>query len=87
MISLTDCTDLCDVTCDELEAIELGAHVSPIEACALARDADNPQPCRKLLKYMQTYLEYVESHDTSGGRQSHAVHESINHFVSEHHFI
>ncbi len=86
MLSLKECTDFCGLTDDEVQAIEHGAHVTPVGACALAQSAEEkPKECRQLLKYMHEYLEYVESHEDT--RRSHEVHEAIQHFVSTHHFV
>ena len=86
MLSLKECTDFCDLTDDEVKAIERGAHVCPVEACALAHEAEGkPKDCRKLLKYMHQYLEYVESHEYT--RRSREVHQAIQHFTTTHRFI
>ena len=86
MISYIDCEGMCGLTDKEVEAIANGAHISPIEACALAEhEADTPKGCRHLLSCMQTYLEYVEAHDDA--RRSHEVHDAMNHFVASHHFV
>jgi hypothetical protein len=86
MLSLKECTDFCGLTDDELMAIEHGAHVTPVGACALAQAAEeNPKDCRQVLKYMQEYLAYVEDHADT--RRAHEVHEAIQHFASTHHFV
>ncbi len=86
MLSLKECTDFCDLTDDEIKAIERGAHVTPVEACALAHEAEEkPRDCRKLMKYMHQYLEYVESHEDT--RRAHEVHVAIEHFANTHRFI
>ncbi|MEZ5538210.1 MAG: hypothetical protein R3F02_21590 [Thiolinea sp.] len=87
MISLTDCKDMCSATSDELEAIEIGGHVSLIDACALTYDADKTGQNRKALQFMDNYLRYVESHDTADGKRSHEVHETINHFARGHSLV
>ena len=87
MISLTDCIDMCSATTDELEAIEIGGHVSMIDACALTYDADKTDQNRKVLHFMDNYLRYVESHDTANAKRSHEVHETINHFTQGHSLI
>lgn len=86
MLSLKDCADYCDLTDDELNAIQRGAHVTTLDACALAHDAEqNPQNSRRVLKYLQEYLEYVEG--TESDQRSHEVHHVIDHFIKNHHLI
>lgn len=86
MLSLKECSDFCDLSDDEMKAIERGAHVSPVEACALAHEAeDNPKDSRRMLRYLQEYLEYVESHETP--QRSHEVHQVIEHFTTNHRLL
>ena len=86
MIRFKDVSDFCDLSEDEILAIAKGANITPIEVCALVQEvADTPKECRKLLKYLYEYLEKTES--LEGEKRSHEVHEAINHFVSNHHFV
>ena len=86
MLSLKDCADYCDLNDDELTAIQRGAHVDSLEACAMAHDAEqNPQNSRRMLKYLQEYLEYVESKESD--ERSHEVHHVIDHFIKNHRLI
>lgn len=86
MLTLQDCCDYCDLSDDEVQGILNGANVTPIEVCAMVQEyADNPAECRKMLKFLQDYLEKVEQR--SDAKRSHEVHEAISHFASNHHFI
>ena len=60
--------------------------MSPIEVCAMVQQsADTPRECRKMVNFLQSYLEKVESKGDS--KRAHEVHEAINHFVSNHHMV
>lgn len=86
MLSLKDCADYCDLTDDELTAIQRGAHVNTLDACALAHEAEqSPKNSRRVLKYLQEYLEYVESKESE--ERSHEVHQIIDHFIVNHRLI
>ncbi|WP_428624427.1 hypothetical protein [Sedimenticola sp.] len=83
MLTLKDCADFCDLSDDELLGLLQGADMSPIEVCAMVQQfADTPSECRKMLGFLQTYLEKVESQGDT--KRAHEVHEAINHFVSNH---
>ncbi|MEZ5478195.1 MAG: hypothetical protein R3E95_12140 [Thiolinea sp.] len=84
MISLVDCKGMCDVTQDELEAIEIGGHLSMVEACALACTVEQPEQSERLFKYINNYLQYAERHDTPNRQRSRKALETLNHFVQEH---
>ncbi len=86
MLTFDDCADICDLTDDEIKGLSEGTKLSPIDVCALVQNyADNPKECRKMVGYLQAYLEEVESH--SDAKRAHEVHDAINHFVSNHHMI
>ena len=86
MLTLKDCSDYCDLSDDEIEGLLDATDVSPIEVCAMVQQyADNPKECRKLVQFLQEYLEKVESR--SDEKRSHEVHEAINRFVSNHHIV
>lgn len=86
MLTLKDCADFCDLTDDEVAAIERASHVPFIEACAIVESmGGTPEGCRQLLQLMHEHLERVEA--KSDEQRSHEVHEAINHFVSTHHFV
>ena len=86
MLTFEDCADFCDLTDDEIQGLSEGAKISPLEVCAMVQKyADNPKECRKMLGFLQDYLERVESQ--ADAKRAHEVHEAINHFVSNHHMI
>lgn len=86
MLTFEDCADYCDLNDDEIQAIINGTGLPPIEVCAMVQQyADSPQQCRKILQFLQEYLEKVESQ--SDAKRAHEVHEAITHFVSNHHFV
>ncbi|MCW8920281.1 MAG: hypothetical protein OQL10_08730 [Sedimenticola sp.] len=86
MLTLKDCADFCDLSDDELLGLLEGADMSPIEVCAMVQQsADTPSECRKMVNFLQSYLEKVESKGDS--KRAHEVHEAINHFVSNHHMV
>ncbi|MDF1528029.1 MAG: hypothetical protein P1R74_02775 [Sedimenticola sp.] len=86
MLTLKDCADFCDLSDDELLGLLEGADMSPIEVCAMVQQsADTPSECRKMVNFLQSYLEKVES--KGGSKRAHEVHEAINHFVSNHHMV
>ncbi|MCW8881427.1 MAG: hypothetical protein OQK42_04600 [Sedimenticola sp.] len=86
MLTLKDCADFCDLSDDELLGLLEGADMSPIEVCAMVQQsADTPRECRKMVNFLQSYLEKVESKGDS--KRAHEVHEAINHFVSNHHMV
>ncbi len=86
MLSLKECSDFCSLGEDEMRAIERGAHVSAVEACALAHEAeDSPKDSRRMLRYLQEYLEYVEGHESA--QRSREVHHIIEHFTNNHRMI
>ncbi len=86
MLTYEDCADYCDLSEDEMQALINGLGLPPIEVCAMVQQyADSPQQCRKMLSFLQDYLEKVES--SSDAFRAHEVHEAITHFVSNHHFV
>lgn len=86
MLSLKDCMDYCALHDDELSAIQRGAHVNALEACALAHEAEyNPRDSRQVLRYLQEYLEHVENKESA--QRSHEVHQLIDNFISNHRLI
>ena len=86
MLTFQDCADYCDLTEDEVQAFSEGTGIPPIEVCAMVQEyADTPQQCRKLLQFLQDYLEKVEV--DADAERSHQVHEAIHHFVANHHLI
>lgn len=86
MLTFKDCADFCDLTDDEIQGLLEGAKLSPIQVCAMVQQyADNPRECRKMVGFLQSYLEKVEGQ--ADAKRAHEVHEAINHFVSNHHMI
>ena len=86
MLTLNDCADFCDLSDDELLGLLEGADTTPIEVCAMVQQfADSPKECRKMVGFLQAYLEKVES--KGNAKRAHEVHEAIDHFVSNHHMI
>lgn len=86
MITFQDCADYCDLSQDEIEGLLEGTKTSPIHVCAMVQEfADSPKECRKMIGFLQAYLEKVEGQ--SDAKRSHEVHEAISHFVSTHHMI
>ena len=86
MLTFEDCADYCDLSDDEIQAFIDGVRLPPIEVCAMVQQyVDSPQECRKMLRFLQEYLEKVES--SGDARRSHEVHEAITHFATNHHFV
>lgn len=86
MLSLKDCVDYCGLSDDAVSAIQYGAGVNALEACVLAQDAEqSARSSRRMLQYLQTYLEHVESQENP--QRSHEVHQIIDHFVTNHRLI
>lgn len=86
MLTLKDCADFCDLSEDELTAIQCVTHLPFVEACALVESMGNtPAGCRQLLQLMHQYLEHIEAQ--SDEQKSHEVHKAINRFVANHHFV
>lgn len=86
MLTFEDCADYCDLYEDEIQAIVNGTGLSSIEVCAMVHEhADSPQQCRKLLQFLQDYLEKVEMQ--ADEKRAHEVHEAITHFTANHHFV
>ena len=86
MLTFQDCSDYCDLSDDEIQGLLNATNTSPIEVCAMVQQySDSPKECRKMVQFLQEYLEKVES--KSGEKRSHEVHEAINHFVSNHHIV
>lgn len=86
MLTFEDCADYCNLSDDEIQAFIDGVGLPPIEVCAMVQQyAESPQECRKMLRFLQEYLEKVES--DGDAERSHEVHEAITHFVENHHFV
>ncbi len=86
MLTLKDCADFCDLSDDEILGLLGGAGMSPIDVCATVQQfADTPSECRKMVGFLQSYLEKVESKEDT--ERAHEVHEAIDHFVSNHAMI
>ncbi|MBC8209424.1 MAG: hypothetical protein H8E21_00045 [Gammaproteobacteria bacterium] len=86
MLSYQDCADYCDLSEDEVSGLLNGANLTPIEVCAMVQQyADSPQECRKMIKFLQDYMETVEAQ--SNEKRSHEIHQAINHFVANHRLI
>ncbi len=86
MLSFKDLSDYCDLSDDEIAAILNGANESPIEVCAMVQQiGEQPQECRRLLRYLQDYLEKTEQ--DCDARRAHELHQAIEHFVSNHHYV
>ncbi|WP_210394600.1 hypothetical protein [Motiliproteus sediminis] len=86
MLTFKDCADYCDLSDDEIQGLLQGTHVSPIEVCALVQQyADDPRECRKMVGFLQEYLEKVERQ--ADAKRAHEVHQAINHFVANHPMI
>lgn len=84
MIRFQDCKDYCDLTEDEVEAIGISMHTTPVEACALAQKAEvSPEVCQTILKCMHEYLEHVESHEHDA-EHVEEVRAAIERFVAHH---
>ena len=88
MLTYKECAEFCDLSNDEIQAIERAAQVTTMEACALLQDmAETPDGCRRALAYMMEYLEHVETVDGKSEKRSQEVHRAINHFAKTHRFV
>jgi hypothetical protein len=86
MLTFQDCADYCNLSDDEIQAIMNGANVTPMEACAMAQEyADSPEECRKMLSYLLEYMEKEEAR--ADAHRCHEIHNAVNHFASNHHFV
>ena len=85
MLTYEDCIDFCNLTEEEVRALQESENVPALEACIRAHGlADNPRGCRQFLKYLQERLEQVEAiNDRKASRQ---VHDAMKHFTSTHHY-
>lgn len=86
MLSFVDCRDICDLTEEEIHAIEEAEHLPPVEACARGNSlSHSPEGCRQVIKYMYESIERAEKNED--GEQSELLHKDLQRFVSEHHYI
>lgn len=86
MLTYKDCSDYCDLKDDEVQGILNGANLTPIEVCAMVQQyADNPKECRKMVQFLQEYLEKAEC--KADENRSHEIHLAIDHFTKNHPLI
>lgn len=83
MLTMKDCVDYCALSDDELTAIQRGAHVNTLDACAIAHDAEySPRDSRRVMKYLREYIEHLESKEND--QCSPETLQMLDHFIVNH---
>jgi hypothetical protein len=86
MLAFTDCVHFSNLTPDEVDAIAEHEHIDDMLACELGQTlASDARGCQKILKFMVEDMQHAEEHHDFA--RSYQLHQTINHFAAEHHFI